>query len=147
MPSLTKLKESLSRLTLPVIQGEVQKIVQSDPEIVKEKTDEFRAGQLPNGSPIGTYASESYRLFKLQKNPLAGGNVDLILTGAFTKGLVVQKMKADTYRFTSTDEKTPALQRKYGIQIWGLNENTWQDLQKVKYAPMLYKRMREIAKL
>lgn len=147
MASLRELQRKIGKLTLPVIQGELQKIIVADPEIIKEKTDEFRAGELPDGKRIGEYASESYKVFKQRLNPLAGGSVDLILTGAFTKGLFVQKMKADEYRFNSIDEKTPALQSKYGMGIWGLNKKTWQDLQHEKYAGLLIKRIKQIAQL
>lgn len=147
MPSLRELQRRIKKIDLPVIQGELQKIIVADPEIVREKTDEFRAGELPDGKPIGEYQSESYRIFKLQKNPLAGGKVDLILTGAFVRGLVVQKMSSEKYRFTSLDEKARKLQGKYTMSIWGLNKKTWIDLQQSKYSGLLNKRLKQITGL
>lgn len=132
--TLSSLAQSLQNLSFPVIQGQTQKIIQSDSTIKKEKIDEFRAGELPDGSRIGEYAFESYRLFKLRLNPLAGGFVDLILTGAFTQGLFVERVSGDRYRFNSTDEKAEPLKRRYGNAIQGLNESTFRDLEEKIYA-------------
>ena len=133
--TLSSLARNLQNLTLPIIQGETQKIIQNDPIIKREKIDEFRAGELPDGSRIGEYASDSYRLFKIGLNPLARGFVDLILTGAYTGALFVERVESDRYRFNSTDEKAEPLRQKYGDEIRGLNEATFRDLETFEYRP------------
>lgn len=144
---LSEAKNRLQRLTLQLLQGEVERIITTDPEIIQEKVDEFRAGELPDGSPIGQYRNENYRLFKIQKNPLAGGNVDLILTGAFTERLFPERLSKNRYKFNSTDSKTADLKAKYGENIMGLNEKTFLDIQKTKYAPLLIRRIKQITNL
>jgi len=151
MPSirLSEARNRLQKLTLPLLQGEVERIITTDDEIKKEKVDEFRAGQLPDGSDIGFYRSDNYRLFKMELNPLAGGKVDLILTGAFTRGLFTERISKNKYRFGSTDGKTEKLKSdsSYGPEIMGLNEETFLDLQRKKYAPMLIRRIKQITNL
>lgn len=132
--TLSELRQRLQNVTLQQIQGQTQRVIQADQEIKSEKIDEFRAGQLPDGSLIGQYANESYRLFKISLNPLARGNVDLILTGAYTGALFVERVQGDRYRFNSTDEKAEPLRQKYGDQIRGLNMQTFRDLERTKYA-------------
>lgn len=131
--TLSSLAQNLQSLSLQVIQGQTQRIIQSDPTIKIDKIDEFRAGELPDGSRIGEYASESYRLFKLQQNPLARGFVDLILTGTYTEGLFVERVTGDRYRFNSRDEKAETLRRKYGDNIRGLNAATFRELEETIY--------------
>ncbi len=135
--TLSSLSQSLQNLSLPVIQGQTQIIIQGDPTIKKEKIDEFRAGELPDGSRIGEYASDSYRLFKIGINPLARGFVDLILTGAYTLGLFVERVTGDRYRFNSADSKAEPLKRKYTNAIQGINQETFRDLEEKVYKPQI----------
>lgn len=141
--TLSSLARNLQSLSLPVIQGQTQAIIQKDSQIKREKIDEFRAGELPDGSRIGEYASESYRLFKLDQNPLASGFVDLILTGAYISALFVERVEGDRYRFNSTDEKAEPLRQKYGNEIRGLNEGTFRDLEEKVYQPQMVQWLNE----
>jgi len=58
-----------------------------------QKAAEFREGENPDGSMIGTYRSLSYELFKEKINPIAGGAVDLMLTGAFIDSFFTKKQE------------------------------------------------------
>lgn len=87
---------------------------------------------------------QEYRLFKLSINPLAGGTVDLILTGSTIKHLQVVSLGNGEFELYSTDHKWPDLVAKYGNQITKINSEFFKGLQKHEYAPKLIERMREI---
>lgn len=116
----------------------MQILITSDPKLKEEKINEFRKGDRPNGSEIGTYRSYNYSLFKASINPLAGGYVDLILTGSFTNKLFIQK-RGNEYLFYSTDSKSDDLFNKYGNDLRGINQLVFERAQKERYAPDLVK--------
>jgi len=67
-------------------------------------------------------------------NGLAGfGNVDLILTGAWSNSLFPIK-KGDGFFFDSSNDKNSELISKYGLDILGLNQKTFNKIQKEVYA-------------
>ena len=115
--------------------------------LINEKIGEFKKGENPDGSIIGTYKDVEYAIFKQQINPLANGNVDLIFEGDFTKGLVLKKEKPSLFTFDSTDSKTEKLVNKYGTQIMGLNQETFNAFQKKEIKDNFIKRMRDYAKI
>lgn len=98
----------------------------------------------PDGSDIGHYKNEEYKLFKMSMNPLAGGNVDLFLTGAVYKGLTVISLGNGEYLVESRDYKWGMLIEKYGEQIELISPEIFDKIQKNNYAPQLIERMRQI---
>jgi len=145
--TLNELSNKLKRITLPRVQEETAKIITADTKILGRKRDELKTGFNPDGSIIGEYRSPSYRLFKLQKNPLAGGKVDLILTGSTARRLGVDYLGNSVYQINSTDPKWEGLIAKYGDKIQAINPVIWDNLQKTEYAPKLVARIKQIAKL
>ena len=131
--------EMLRRLNRVVteIPEETRKIIQRDPQTIAAKYKEFQRGDRPDGTAIGFYRNSGYGLFKRNLNPLAGGTVDLILTGSFTRGLFVESLGNSRYIFDSTDDKTDDLIGKYGQDIMGLNQGEWYRLQREVHAPLL----------
>lgn len=115
----------------------MEKIILSDTHLKNEKIHELKRGDRPDGSEIGTYRSQSYSLFKSSLNPLAGGYVDLILTGSFSNNLFPVRQSNNIYSFDGKDRKTGDLISKYGMDIMGLNQETFNRLQKDLYAPQL----------
>lgn len=115
----------------------MRETVLSDQKNLKsEKIREFSYGQMPDGSLIGRYRDAEYAIFKQQINPLAGGNVDLIYEGGFTKGLVVKPTERG-FIFDSTDYKSASLEKKYGEDIFGLNQEYFNQRQKDVYRLVL----------
>lgn len=145
--TLGQLRDKLQKLTLPIVQELTADIILADTKIIAQKKDEFIAGVNPDGSRIGQYKSESYRLFKLEKNPFAQGTVDLILTGDLKRGLKVEYLENGKYILKSTDAKWESLKSKYGDQISLINLEQFNRLQKVEYAPQLIKAMRRLSGL
>ncbi len=89
--------------------------------LITDVKQRWQKGQSIEGGIIGRYSWESYRLFKQQMNPLAGGNVDLMLTGALSEGLTVRKNGKD-YQIFSTDSKYDKIGKKYGYKEFGVTE-------------------------
>lgn len=89
--------------------------------LITDVRERWQHGQSVKGGIIGTYRWADYKLYKQSINPLAGGNVDLMLTGALSGGLAVRK-KGKEYQLFSVDEKYEKLGRKYGFEEFGVTE-------------------------
>lgn len=108
------------------------------------------AGITPDGSPIGFYRSEKYRLFKLQLNPIAGGRVDWILTGATKDALRIVPLGNGKFKVESTDEKWESLMANPNWnteEMEGINPEVFRALQQSKYAPMLNAELKKLTNL
>ena len=121
-------------------------MVEQSNELKADKIDEFESGLRPSGAIIGKYRNINYAVFKRNQNPKAQGNVDLILTGDFAGRLFVTNPKKSVFKFESTDKKAPMLFEKYGDDLKGINQETWDEFQK-SIAPQLIMRIKEIAGL
>lgn len=115
---------------LPKLQTEAERQILRSPEIIKAKVNELKKGENPEGGRIGYYRNPAYRLFKKSVNPLASGTVDLILTGAFSRGLGLELKGRGKFIFDSSDDKAPDLFAKYGEENRLLNIREWQRIQK-----------------
>ena len=144
--TLKELKTKLDKLTLPRIQKETEKIITKDPSLINRKQWEFLHGEDPFGNDIGVYANEDYRLFKIQLNPLAGGKVDLILTGATKNALRIVPIGNREFYLESTDWKWDNLVDKYGERIRVISYDFFIKLQREIYAQKLIERMQQIIK-
>lgn len=130
-----------------LIPKETEKIVLKSKDLKKEKVNEFKRAERPDGSDIGEYRNAMYRAFKRRLNPLNRGKVDLILTGSFTKKLFLEKKGKNKFRFKSSDEKAPMLFKKYGTDLRGLNQITTDEVQAEKLSIELIKRLKQKTKL
>lgn len=125
----------------------VNEIVISDNDSLKRlKIDEFTHGLRPDGNIIGKYSmsdeGQAYADFKNQRNPLAGwGNVDLLLTRQTANSLFVRPF-GKGYLFEMKDRYN--LVGKYGKDILGLNQETFNQRQRDLYR---YALMQDIQKI
>lgn len=71
---------------------------------------------------IGEYKSVAYMMFKQRMNPLAGGSVDLFLTGDLQRFLTIEKRSKNIFKIYSKDSKYKMLADKYGKEQFGLTE-------------------------
>jgi len=78
-------------------------------------------GKKPDGSLIGFYRDQEYREDKYFKNPLAGGGVDLILTGDLWRAIELFPTKEGIEIF-STDWKFEDIADKYGYVNFNITE-------------------------
>lgn len=143
--NLGKLKRQLLKLPLRKLQKETEKIILQDRQIVLRKKAELKTGSNPDGSSIGVYRSAEYRIFKMQLNPLAGGKVDLILTGSTRDKLYVESLGNGKFTIKSKDEKWELLTSKYGNAIEAINVDVFNGFQKTIYAPKLISKMKIIS--
>lgn len=144
--SLSKLAKELQTI-VPKIEPQTEKIVLESEELKEAKRNEFKSGERPDGSDIGEYRNKRYAIFKRQKNPLARGKVDLILTGSFTKAIFTKKKSKNTYIFESKDQKAKMLFEKYGSDLKGLNEVTAEEVERDSIARELKQWIRKSLKL
>lgn len=124
------------------LKNQVQKIVLSDKEALKEeKIDEWTHGLRPDGSIIGTYRDPEYAYFKQQVNPLASGNVDLLLTRETANSLFVTPASKG-FIFRMNDRHN--LIGKYGNEILGLNQEWFNNRQRDIYRYVLMQDLKKI---
>lgn len=97
-----------------------KELLANQKEIVDLVRGRWKKGIRPDGDIIGTYSWFSYELEKRTKNPLAGGNVDLIDTGDLEKGLLINSIGNSVFTIFSTDEKASKIASKYGLDVYGL---------------------------
>lgn len=90
-------------------------------DLSRKQQDQMLHGLNAEGDKIGKYKNPRYAEKKYAMNPLAGkGNVDLKLTGAFQKDIVVDAREISVV-IDSADVKSAMLQKKYG-KVFGLNK-------------------------
>lgn len=117
-------------------------LVINTPNIINEVRNRWKHGEGVKGGVIGSYRDPDYRMFKQSLNPMAGGNVDLMLTGALVENLTLRKIADGVYQIISTDEKYVKLALKYGSEEFGITEEQRQQL----YADIVALSVEEIFK-
>jgi hypothetical protein len=89
----------------------------------------WQHGKKPDGTNIGRYRSPDYQYAKINLNPQAGGNVDLILTGSLVNKILVQKVSKSVFRILSDDYKFTEIALKYGIENFNISNEDFEDLE------------------
>lgn len=105
-------------------------------ELIKEesnlkllKEQDFLQGDIFGDGTTFRYRSLDYERYKQAKNPIAGGKVDLINTGAFVDAMYLLKPKQNKYLFGNKDTKRNILKEIYGDNIFGLNQKVFDKFQ------------------
>lgn len=101
-------------------------LVDTQDEYLDMQRDQMTRGINSDGGEIGTYRSKAYQFMKERMNPLAGGTVDLKLTGDFQAELTLRRMSNKEYAIYSQDVKAPMLKKKYGENIYFLSQ-AWSE--------------------
>jgi len=144
---MVSFKEAAKRLkkinNLSYLRKIVKEIILSDKFLPDAKAAEFKEGKNPDGSLIGFYRSDSYEQMKRQMNTEANGTVDLMLTGAFIDSFFVKSKGTGKFIFDATDGKKSMLKEKYGNQIMGLNQSTFDEIQKNVYVQKLITQLKK----
>lgn len=78
-------------------------------------------GEDNQGNMIGKYKSDAYASMKERMNSLAGGTVDLKLSGSFYNAITLVSSSNSKYRVYSKDKKNKILTEWYGDKIFYLN--------------------------
>ena len=127
MNSIDKYIVKLQKINDNLVEYTKQALIKSDNLAIKLQQSQMLLGLNADNEEIGGYASYTYEQMKQQMNPLAGGAVDLKLTGAFHNAIKFNVAQT-TYSWTSTDSKTDKLVSKYGSSIFGLNISSREKL-------------------
>lgn len=123
----------------------VEAIVMSDERRIKEeKLNEFEYGLRPNGSIIGNYRDEDYKIMKYFRNPNAGGQVDLILTGRWSRSLILQPRTKSKFLFYAPLDQEYDLVGRYGLDILGVNQEWFDKRQRDIYRYVLIQDIKKI---
>ena len=99
-------------------------------ELVKLVQERLKRGQNVHNTSdvIAEYKSQAYAMFKQRMNPLAGGSVDLFLTGDLQRFLTIEKQSTNQFKIYSKDEKYKMLGNKYGFEQFGLTKEQHEEL-------------------
>lgn len=103
-----------------------EEILGNQKEIVSLVRERWKQGKRPSGSIIGEYRSFAYEQEKLRRNPLAGGNVDLIDTGSLNEKLNINDVGNSLFTIFSKDSKAILIAENYGLDVYGLTEDEEQ---------------------
>lgn len=123
----------------------VEAIVMSDERRLKEeKLNEFEYGLRPNGSIIGNYRDEEYKIMKYFRNPNAGGQVDLILTGRWSQSLKLKPYYKSAFLFDAPLEQEYNLVGRYRLDILGINQDWFEQRQRDIYRYVLIQDIKKI---
>lgn len=138
----------LSKLTKPVLQKLLEEqIKEHEVDLRDAKEAEFERGERPDGKLIGRYANAAYSRYKERRNPKARGNVDLIFTRSFITSFRIKRIMGNRYTFFATDQKTAKLVGKYGKDIMGLNQRTFNRFIVNRIGSDYVKAIKEYAKI
>lgn len=105
-----------------------QLVILNTPTIINNVKRRWIYGKSVDGGIIGTYQSDEYRLFKMEINPLAGGNVDLMLYGDLSDNLQIKLLGDTKFEIFSLDAKYQKIGKKYGFEEFGLSEEESYEL-------------------
>ena len=106
-----------------------EQLVKEEENLKLLKEQDFLEGDIYGNGTKVDYAWKSYAEEKLLQNPKAGGNVDLINTGAFIDSFYLLKPKQNKYLFGAKDKKRNKLVGQYGNEIMGLNQDVFDKFQ------------------
>lgn len=138
------LKKSQAFLQSGKIKQKVEQLTLSDQNgtIKKAKINEFEFGLRPNFTKIGLYSNDAYAHKKYLMNPLAGyDQVDGILTGN-TVGSLFTIKDGDLFKVRARFQWANLIKR-YGQDLEGLNQKTFEKIQTQEQAPILAKYINE----
>ena len=96
-------------------------------KITEKIVKRWEFGRGVNGGKIGDYRSSEYKIFKVSKNPRAGGFVDLILTGSLSEKIIIQPI-GDIFEIKSLDSKFNQIGQKYGFEQFNLTSSETKEL-------------------
>lgn len=104
-------------------------MIQNESDILELAKHRMKQGAGVNGGYIGSYYFNEYSYFKYTEvNPLAGGKVDLFLTGELYKGMRIIPYNGFSFKIMSNDWKYPMLSEKYGEEQFGLTSEQMKEV-------------------
>lgn len=97
---------------------------ENEDEIRKWIAERWLTGKTPNGDLIGMYRGEDYAEYKNALNSYAGfGNVDLTLSGAMSRNIIITNFNNGDYEVSSTVSYYQEIIDKYGDLNFNITDN------------------------
>jgi len=138
---LRRLK-SVSKIT--TLREMVYEDIKANEDILRDlKYDEYEQGDIFSNHTTQRYKWDWYGNEKYRMNPRAMGNVDLIYSGSFINSFKLNRPNKNAYLFGATDPKRNKIVGMFGIDIMGLNQQTFEDFQVVIIKPLFIKKLEE----
>ena len=109
-------------------------------EIIALNHSQLKKGELSNGESTQEYASISYMNYKGSKGSISLPNADLYDEGKFYNGWKID-FKSTEFVFDSSDKKRDDLVFKYGIELFGLTQDSKGKASRI-IAPTFVNKMR-----
>jgi hypothetical protein len=106
---------------------EEKEIKKNEKVLLQYKKYDFTIGDIAgDGVTRLSYRSSKYQEYKFSKNPMAGGDVDLINDGDFIRSFFLQSPLQNQTLFGASDSKAIGLIEKYGDEILGINNDRFR---------------------
>ena len=131
----------LKRLEVDINTVVEDAIIENSETLADLQRAQMLKGENSKGEKIGKYRNPAYARKKASMNPLAGGSVDLKLTGDFHRGIFVADVRKDVFVMSSADEKTVELSKKYD-DPFGMNADSKNELVNGEFAKDFKKKVR-----
>lgn len=145
MTTILSLLKRVERLPIDtVITDSMEEVA---PMISDRQKGQMLEGLNAKGMKIGHYRNPAYARLKNSMNPVPGlGVPDLHLTGEFYREIYTE-IRGEKVIIDSTNEKTEALAKRFGEEIFGLNKPTKAELIKEDLQPVFMKHIRKELRL
>jgi hypothetical protein len=126
-----------------------EELVKDETTLIELKKQDLIQGDIfSDGRSFATYRSRSYGQLKKSMNPIAGGKVDLTLTGKTADSYYLLKPRGGRYRFGNSNMSVfRELKSMYNNSLDGLNQNVFNKYLNDITAPRLYRRIKVTAKI
>lgn len=105
---------------------EEKEIRKNEKDLLQYKKGDFLIGDIYGDGTKVAYKDDEYATYKYFKNPLAGGETDLINEGNFINSFFLQTPLQNKYLFGATDRKSIDLIEKYGDDILSINKDKFK---------------------
>jgi hypothetical protein len=128
-----KLRDYITHLRKVDLEEVARKAVaDNDSLVIDMNTSQLMEGKDSEGNDLAPYRNPDYAAFKATLNPK--GVTDLKLSGDFHRGFFLRKQQFPM-TIESQDYKEERLTKKYGEQIFGLNQENKEELAKSYVLP------------
>jgi hypothetical protein len=108
------------------MQIEEKEIRKNEKDLLQYKKGDFLVGDIYGDGSRVPYKDNEYAEYKFFKNPLAGGETDLINEGNFINSFFLQTPLQNKYLFGASDSKAIDLLEKYGDEILSINKDKFK---------------------
>lgn len=109
----------------------IESVKETEVLFLDANADQLMHGKRSTGELIGKYANPEYAAMKYAENPLAGfGNIDLVLTWAFKRGINI-KYQADGLLFDSTGKEKEGgfdILEHFGDDVLGITDEKKEEI-------------------